>query len=281
MIKMVMIDMDGTLLNSERTISKKTKNTLIAIQTQGVKVALASGRLSCMMIKEAEYLELDKYGGYIASVNGGQLINVATKEELYSNELSLEDVYRLDEIAEKYDLETTVFYIDRNVVKIKNEDATDIFTDLYSNLMNLYDFDIITSTSLLTDINKPPLKCGIYTNDSNKEELMLCVVNEINSKLPHLNVMTSDPLFIECNPPNVSKGISCKYIANKFDILEEEIMVIGDGNNDISMFKIAGTCVAMENGSSKLKNMADFITLSNDNDGVAYAIKKFILNDLN
>jgi len=109
-------------------------------------------------------------------------------------------------------------------------------------------------------------------------------INEFQKELkgivnPTVNFHTSQPFFLEFVDVNASKAIALEKLGEFYGIKREEMIAIGDGFNDLSMIEYAGLGVSMENAPEEIKQAADFVTLSNDNDGVAYVIEKFILND--
>ena len=120
--KMIVLDMDDTLLRDDHTISEHTKKALMAAQEMGVKVVLASGRPTYAMIDVAKELKLDDYGSYILSFNGAKIINADTKEELFSSTLSPETVHHLYDISQRENVGIQTYIGDSIITETPNPD---------------------------------------------------------------------------------------------------------------------------------------------------------------
>ena len=252
--KMVVIDMDGTLLDTNKQISKKNKETIINIQKAGIKVALASGRPLDSLMADALKIELDKYGGYLVGNNG---------QEFYA--FDERKVYRKDALPKKAWIDVVRFANKHKLIALglsQNERIWIQKDDNYAKILNetkdmIFDKICIKDFPFMEDIE-------IIAN-----ELRNILINDCQ-------VMISDLTTIELVPFGIDKVVGVNYIRDLNHFKNEEILVIGDGENDYQM-----ACnypfVAMKDAFVKLKEKAIFITDSNDNDGVAKAIEKFVI----
>lgn len=252
--KMVVIDMDGTLLDTNKQISKKNKETIINIQKAGIKVALASGRPLDSLMADALKIELDKYDGYLVGNNG---------QEFYA--FNERKVYRKDALPKKAWIDVVRFANKHKLIALglsQNERIWIQKDDNYAKILNetkdmIFDKICVKDFPFMEDIE-------IIAN-----ELRNILINDCQ-------VMISDLTTIELVPFGIDKVVGVNYIRDLNHLKNEEILVIGDGENDYQM-----ACnypfVAMKDAFDKLKEKAIAITDSNDNDGVAKAIEKFVI----
>ena len=252
--KMVVIDMDGTLLDTNKQISKKNKETIINIQKAGIKVALASGRPLDSLMADALKIELDKYDGYLVGNNG---------QEFYA--FNERKVYRKDALPKKAWIDVVRFANKHKLIALglsQNERIWIQKDDNYAKILNetkdmIFDKICVKDFPFMEDIE-------IIAN-----ELRNILINDCQ-------VMISDLTTIELVPFGIDKVVGVNYIRDLNHFKNEEILVIGDGENDYQM-----ACnypfVAMKDAFDKLKEKAIYITASNDNDGVAKAIERFVI----
>lgn len=271
-IKLIAIDMDGTLLNSKNTISLRTREVIEKASNAGVKIILATGRILKSAINYSNILGLRKP---IIASNGAVVVD-ENRRKIYERSLDLDLVDKVIDIGDRekvyyhfYDEDTFYanIYIEEVVKFYNSEEGIDevdrisfnIFKDRQEIIkkkdLNIYKF-------LFLDEDRNRLK-GLREKLTNIEEI---------------NVSSSWNNNIEVMGKDVSKGRSLERLCNDLNILPEEVMTIGDNENDISMLNYAGLGVAMENAKEEVKEIADIITLNNDKDGVAEVIEKYVLN---
>lgn len=267
--KMIVLDLDDTLLRDDHSISDRTKEALMKAQEQGVKVVLASGRPTFGMLPIADELSLAQYGSFILSFNGGKIINYKTKEELFSSTLPLTAVKKLYELSQR--------------------EGVDIHTYVGNEIITEVDNPYTTIESQLT---KLPIKLVNNFVDGVKEEVVKALmVGEpdkmkiVEAKLQvelaeDFSVMRSKPFFLEFTEKGVTKGTSLNHLIQECGIKREEVIAIGDSYNDQEMIEFAGLGVAMGNAPDDIKAIADHITDTNMNDGVAKVVEEFVLKDL-
>jgi len=267
--KLLVLDVDGTLLNSERQLSKHTVSTLQKVQQMGVRLALASGRPLSGILPIAKALELDTYHGFIISCNGAQVTS-ASGEVIFERSISPEMMPYLEKQAQKMDM--TIAYYDNNVVVSDNIDDPHVIDEAKMNGMELRQEEFLSIT-----LDHWPTEVMIFSDD---EEAL----NGLEEHLQrHLNgvmdTIHSNPYMLEIVGYQVGKSYAMSALVQKLGIKMEEVVAIGDGAADINMIQMAGTGVAMANATEGVRRCADFVTLSNDQDGVAVAIEKDILEE--
>ena len=235
--KLIVLDLDGTLTNSKKEITPRNRETLIRIQEQGIRLVLASGRPTYGIVPLANELRMNEFGGFILSYNGGEIINWETKEMVYENVLPNEVVPMLYECARTHQLSILTY------------DGADIITE---------------------NSQDPYVQKEAFLNKMAVRETKLSLRLQ-----GHINVFRSEPYFLELVPQGIDKALSLAVLLKEIGVAREEVIAMGDGYNDLSMIKFAGLGIAMGNAQEPVKKAANYITLSNEEDGVAEAIDKF------
>lgn len=266
--KMIALDLDGTLTNSKKEISEHTKQTLIDIQKEGKIVVLATGRPIQGAVNIAKQLELDVYGGYILSFNGGVIKNCKTDEIVFQAELPVDLIPRLGEASRRYQVPILTYKGDA----IITEDTTDKYVRLEAAINKmpveeLHDF--------AKEVTFPVTKCLMVAEGWILEGILPQMQKEFGDVL---NIFRSEPYFMEVTPPGVDKAKSLERLLKLTGVEREELIACGDGFNDVSMIQYAGLGVAMANAQDAVKAVADEVTLSNDEDGVALIVEKYMKN---
>lgn len=265
--RMIVLDLDGTLTNSKKQITPHTRETLIRAQQQGIKVVLASGRPTYGIAPIAEQLELATYGGYILAYNGGEIIDWKSREALHAQVLDPEVLPYMYQCACDNGF-AIVTYRD-NYVITETPDDEYVQKEAILNVMQTLKVD-----NFLEYIDFPVPKCLIVGEAERLHQLELQMYERL--KLTN-EVYRSEPYFLELVPKGIDKAQSLAVLLDKVGIPREEVIACGDGFNDLSMIRYAGLGVAMQNAQSVVREAADFITLSNDEDGVAHVVERFML----
>ncbi len=265
--KLIALDIDGTLTNSNKEITPRTRYALLEAQQMGKKIILASGRHPIGIYPIARNLLLDRYGGFIMAFNGGKIINCATGETVVSKMFPLE--YLSDIVGVLKDSNLTInTYDDKNIISdSKVNDYTYIERDIIKTDMIVVD-DFLSSVKF--NINKILLAGEPDEIDK---------YNDILSKRYDglLDVYKSAPYFLEIMPFGVTKGSMLPILLQRMGLMREELVAFGDNYNDMTMIGYAGLGVAMGNGENDVKRIADYVCESNDGDGVAKTLEKFVL----
>jgi Cof subfamily protein (haloacid dehalogenase superfamily) len=264
--KMIVLDLDGTLTNNKKEITPRTKEALTRYQEAGGKVVLASGRPTYGIVPLAEELELEKYGSYILSFNGGIITECGTKKVLYGKTLPPEVPGKVYELAQKYQT-AMMTYQDQYII-------TETPDNYYVQKEVLCTKMIPKKVENLKEyVNFPVVKClmmerGVYLADVEKK------VQELFGD--ELSVFRSEPYFLEIMPKGIDKAKSLKRLLDIVGMDRKEMAAFGDGFNDKSMLMFAGCGVAMENGQAAVKAIADYVAPSNEEDGVAYVVERWL-----
>lgn len=267
--KMIVLDLDDTLLRDDLTISPRTKKALMNAQDLGVKVVLASGRPTFAMHKIANELHLKDYGSYILSFNGAKITNCQDGEELLSSTLLPEIVHRLYDISCREDVWIHTYVGDLIVTEQSNP-----FTDIEGKITGL---PIQVVDSFVEAVTAPVVKV-LMLNDPQK---LAIVEQKLQLEFAGaLSVMRSKPFFLEFTEAGVTKGTSIGHLIEQLGIKREEVMAFGDSFNDLSMIEFAGLGVAMGNAQDEIKAKADYIADTNMNDGVAKVVEEFVLKGI-
>lgn len=265
--EILVLDIDGTLTNSKKEISPLTLAALLKIQERGHKVVLASGRPTHGILPLADKLKLSEYGGFILSFNGAKITNCKTNEIVFQKFLPHDIIPKLYDAA----IENSVGIMSYEGDTIISGTPIDEFIEIESRVNNIPIIRINNFPDYLTfDVNKC-LMTGAGDHLKDVEQIMK------NGFQDQLNIYRSEPHYLELMPPNIDKAYSLSVLLDKLGLSREQLICCGDGFNDLSMIQYAGMGVAMANAQNVVKEVADYITLSNDEDGVAHVIHKFML----
>lgn len=265
--KILVLDIDGTLTNSQKQITEETKRGIKNILERGHKVILASGRPTPGMKRYAEELELEKYGGYLLSFNGGKIVNCHTGEIVFQKMIPPHVIPLLYKYAQKNDCGLITYYGDSIILGTRMDEYIELESKINSMKIRKVD-DFIDFVDF--EVNKL-----LMTAPKEKAEVF---VKELQDRFGDiLSIYRSEPFFIEIMPMNVDKAASLDRMLETIGCTKDDMICCGDGFNDMSMIQYAGVGVAMENAQPQVKEVADYITASNDNDGIVQVIHEFIL----
>ena len=264
--RIIALDLDGTLTNSRKEIPASTLRALLDIQEMGYKVVLASGRPTPGMRHLAAKLQLDKYGSYILSYNGGEITECRTNRIMYRKTLPREIVPEIFAFAKSRNIGLSTYTddciitgtsIDRFMEKESAINGLPI--QFVPNFAEYIDFDI--NKCLLT--GEPDFLASIE-----------CELNGIYGE--SYNIYRSEPFFLEFMPQNIDKAHGLNILLSDIGLTADQLICCGDGYNDITMIEFAGLGIAMENAQERVKSVADYVTRSNDDNGILHVIEKFI-----
>lgn len=266
--KLLILDLDGTLTNSQKEITPFTRQTLIDAQRNGWTLVLASGRPTYGIMPLADTLEMEKFGGYILAFNGGKIIECATKKVMYEQALPDDVVPILYQRA----TESGAAILSYNGPKILSESPENEYVQ-YEAFLNK--MEIQQTDNFLRDLPMPADKCLAV----GKPDLLVWLEEELKKEVgERINIYRSEAFFLELVPKGIDKAASIGRLLQMVGLEREQVVAIGDGFNDLSMIQYAGLGVAMVNAQEAVKEEADVITQkSNDEDGVAH----FLLEELN
>lgn len=273
-IKAIVLDIDGTLLNDEKQITPKTKQALIKAQQNGIKVILASGRPTPGMLKYVEELEMNRYNGLIVSYNGAYVLDLTTQEELFSQPLSIETTQQILEHLKQFD-----------VIPMVAKDDYMYVNNVYNCMLELAEpygsfniieyesrggnFQLCEKQDLAAFVDFPLHKILVAGQpeylQENWEQILAPFKGSVSG-------MFSAPMYFEFTDQGIDKANALEQALKPLGIHEKHIISFGDGQNDLSLINYAGTGVAMGNAVAELRQAANKITLSNNEDGIAAAL---------
>ncbi|MBC1613839.1 HAD family phosphatase [Listeria welshimeri] len=271
----IILDIDGTLLNDDKKISSETKKALITAQQNGVKLILASGRPTTGMHLYAEQLEMEKYHGLLVSYNGAKVVDCQTKEELFNQTLTIAEGKAVLEHMKQFEVKVMIdkddyMYVN-NVydcyIPYKDEEINIIQYESRGGNFKLCEKEDLAAF-LDYRINKILTAGDPDYMQKNYQAMMAPFKNTLNC------VFTAD-FYFEFTAKNIDKAKALDTVLTPMGIHTENIIAFGDGHNDITMVKYAGTGIAMDNAVPELKAVANSITLSNNKDGIAHVLNNF------
>lgn len=269
--KLLVLDVDGTLLNDEREISKRTLAALLKVQQMGVRIVLASGRPTYGLMPLAKTLELGNYGGFVLSYNGCQIIKAQNGEILFERRINPEMLPYLEKKARKNGFAIFTYHDDTLIT-----DSPD--NEYIKNEALLNNLKIIKEDEFSTAIDFAPCKCMLV---SDKEKALIGLEQHWEKRLAGtLDAFRSEPYFLEVVPCGVNKANTLGALLEHLGVTREEVIAVGDGVCDVTMLQLAGMGVAMGHSQDSVKVCADYVTASNEEDGVALAIEKLILAEV-
>ena len=290
MYKLILIDLDGTLLNSFGIVTERTKEVIKKTINKGIDVVITSGR------SVTEYMKyISKEVGcknYFIAGNGALIYDIKNNQALYKNYMSKEKVIEIAKICEENNIFYNVYTEDSIITKKLNHSILFYHKENLKKAENKRTkINIIDNpyTYIRNDNNHNYLKMTICDEDKEVFNSILKKFKNIkNVKVLEPEYMTSKKImqgtekipinyfYTEITTENVDKWNATHFLINKLEIKPEEVIAIGDNINDLTMIKNAGLGVAMGESMPVLKENADYVTEDNNNDGVAIAIEKFL-----
>lgn len=263
--KLIVSDLDGTLLDSKRNVSIRTVNLIQEFISKGGVFTFATGRMESSIEK---YVDSVKVSMPAIIYNGSKIADIKTGKTIYEETLDYNLAKTALKVSREYDWDV-LLYLDKKIYvnKITNVIEEYMFKDgvQCEGVEELHDFLKLPPTKIL--IIGDPCNFIVYVDRLSKE--ISCPLNYVISEYNYLEIL----------PDKVSKGNALRKLAEKLEIPMEQVIAIGDNLNDISMIKTAGLGIAVENAHDDVKKAADFITRSNDEEGVAEVLFR-VVNEL-
>lgn len=265
--KVIVLDLDGTLTNRDKVITPKTKQVLMEAQEQGKIVVLASGRPTYGIMPLAKELHLENYGGYVLSFNGGMITDCKTREVIFERQLPAEINEKILGLAEKERVDILTY--EGEEIITDNPECPYAIKEAQINHLNIRKIEDMKAHITFSVPKYLMLDDGDY---------LAMVEPRVKAALgKNFSVYRSEPFFLEIMPKGIDKAQSLARLLEVLDIPVEQMIACGDGYNDLSMIEFAGLGVAMENAVLPVRTAADYVTYSNNEDGVAHVVEKFML----
>jgi Cof subfamily protein (haloacid dehalogenase superfamily) len=269
MIKLVAVDLDGTLLDPDKKITPEVRLAVAAAKAVGVKIVICTGRPLPGVLPILEELNLREAGDFVITYNGGLVQRADTGEAFIEKKLTRDDVLDIDNFARKHRL--PMMGITRDGIYTAQRDIGKYIV-FESNMVQMPLHVRLPEEIAELDV----IKCMIVDDP---ERLDIGIAELPFEWFERFNLVKSTPFYLEFNNHTVSKGEAVRSLTEKLFLESAEVMAIGDEENDRSMLEVAESSVVMANGKADLKKIAKYVTKSNAESGVAHAINSWVLPD--
>lgn len=276
-IKTVVLDIDGTLLNSQNQISSVTKDALIKIQEHGIKLILASGRPPTSIMPYAKALQMDKHHGYLIAYNGANVLDCETGEILYAKPIRQDFASRLLEHLKQFEVITML--VDNQTLYVNDVDRGIINTGHFygdNQHVNIIEYEAQSGHFLLREVNDfvsfvdfPLFKIQIAADVDYLQAHYQAIQKPVENDL---TCVFTAPFFFEFMDKETDKGTALHTVLESLGLNSSDTMAFGDAHNDLSLITYAGTGIAMANAEQEVLDIADEVTKSNNEDGIAFKL---------
>lgn len=266
-IKLIAIDIDGTLVTDNKELTQHTIDTITKARQKGIKVVLCTGRPITGVQQYLEPLNISGDDEYVVTFNGS-LAQTISGTPIVSHNITVEDYIDLETLARKSNIHFHMETLDH--IYTANRDISP-YTIAESFIVRM-PIRYRTPEEITDELT---ISKGMFIDEPDK--LSAFIKNFPADLKERFYVVQSEPYFFEAMNKKASKGNAIAELAAKLGFTADEVMALGDQGNDLTMVKYAGTGVAMGNAIEDVKAAAQFITKTNEEDGVAFAIEKFAL----
>ncbi|MBK4714338.1 MULTISPECIES: sugar-phosphatase [Tenebrionibacter/Tenebrionicola group] len=267
-IKLIALDMDGTLLLPDHTISPAVQAAIAAARARGIKVVLTTGRPYAGVRRYLQTLKMDQQDDYCITYNGALVQKASDGGTVVQTTLSYDDYRYLERMSRE--VGSHFHALDRHKLYTANRDIS--YYTVHESYVATIPLVFCEAENMPRDIAL--LKVMLIDEPEILDNAIARIPQEVKARY---TLLKSAPYFLEILDKRVDKGTGVRSLAQALGIGADEVMAIGDQENDIAMIEYAGTGVAMGNAIDSVKKAADFITRANLEDGVAHAIERFAL----
>lgn len=268
-VKLIAIDLDGTLLNDQKEIMPLTYKALKEAMEKGVYIVLASGRPIKGMIPLINKLGLNQKENYVINFNGASINKTSDFSSIFNCSLTIEEMLEIEKFAKNNNIHSHVFVNGDCYIEEAGK-YSDVEANINHITLKKIDYNSFSKNDI---VNKYMF--------ADEPEKLKSIYNLIpNYFFNKYTIVFSSPFFLEFLNKETNKGKALKALCEYLKIDRNEVMAIGDEENDLSMLEYAGYKIAMENANKKLKEIATYITSSNNEDGVGKVVEKLVLNKL-
>lgn len=267
MYKLIALDMDGTLLNEEKKVTQRTKDAIWAAKDKGVTVVLATGRPIEGVHRYLEELNMLGENDYVLSYNGSLVQKTKNKEIITKRTLKGTDATYLYNLSKELEVNIHAFSEKEGLITPKANKYTTVEADINGIKFKEFSFANVDTEDNMTKIMM-----------IDEPEILQKAVDKLPKEIYNdYTVVRSAPFFLEFLNKEANKGTGVELLAKHLGVKVDEIIAMGDAGNDLHMIEYAGMGIAMGNAFDEVKKVANYITDTNENDGVAKAIEKFVL----
>jgi len=264
MIKLIALDMDGTLLNNDKKISERNQHAIQCARDAGIKVVLASGRPPQGLQQFLTQLQLTSNDDFCVSYNGSLVQRVGSGEILHQTSLKGTDIKMVFALSQQLGVSIHAFSVKQGLITHQHNQWTDVEAAINGISATEVDF-----TTLADDDDF--IKVMLVADKARLTEAIAQLPAPLKA---NYTVVRSADIFLEVLHPASNKGIAIEKLCQVLGLSAQQVMCVGDAENDHAMLTFAGLAVAMENADDNTKAIADHITASNHQDGVALAIEE-------
>ena len=265
-LKIAFFDIDGTLTNNKKEVLKTTINALNKAHEMGIKLVLCSGRSNEYLIRYTKYFNnID----YLISSNGARIYDINNNKNIYMNTLKKEDVIDIYNYTNNNELCFTITSdILAHINKYTPITNEDVHMKRFNNIEDILNYDLYQLIVVNNNLNKM-VNLENYLKSNNNIKLA-------NYSFSYLKKEISEYYFFDIVNKDVSKGVAINKLLEFTNTKKDETICFGDGVNDLEMFNSCGIKVAMENAIDELKKESDYITDSNEQNGIYNFFDKYI-----
>ncbi len=276
-IRLVALDLDGTLLNSDKRITDESRKVLYRAAEKGIEIVPCTGRFFGGM---PENIRKFPFLHYAITVNGASVYDVREEKELYSSCIPWKSALEVLEFIETIPVPLVYdAYIENwGWMTRKMQEGVDPFgpDPHYLYMLKNFRTPVEDLKEYIRDQKKDVQKLQIYMLPSEVEAHKAETMKQIAEKFDWLAVTSSVVNNIEMNYADANKGDALMALAAHLGLKREQVAAFGDGSNDLTMIKAAGFGVSMENGVPELREAAEYVTRNNDHEGIAFGFRKFL-----
>lgn len=273
MIKLIALDLDGTLLDSQKRLSQRNEEVLKECIRRGIHIVPCTGRIWKGI---PEVIRTIPGIQYAITINGAVVEDVVNQRVLYERKMSLAQGIEILELAKQFDVMYDAYVDGQGYGEARFMEHMELYGVLPAIRQMVRDTRIVVPDLIetLKELKRPVEKVNYFFGNQSERKRARAALEARGDMI----ITSSFANNLEINLQGAAKGEGIRYLAQYLGLKLEETMGFGDGENDISMMRLAGIGVAMENGEDSVKAEADYVTDTNDADGVAKAIEKFVLN---
>lgn len=275
MIKAILLDIDGTLTNDQKAITPRTRDALLAAQDKGIVLVLASGRANMGLTGFANTLNMRQHNGIFVCFNGAKAMNYQTGEVYFQQALTVDQGKRVLEHMHNFNVcpiydRGPYMYLENAFFSINRDGAPWSIAEYEAHNNNYLLCEVANNAEFLDwEVNKILVAGQPEYLQEAWQKMAAPFEGELSS-------MFTAPFYYEFTPLGVDKTRALCETFAKLDINQSEVIAFGDAQNDQSMIEWSGIGVAMGNAVDEVKAVANYVTLSNNEDGIAVALEKFL-----
>lgn len=271
--RLIALDLDGTLLDSQKRLSPRNRAALERAAARGIEIVPTTGRFYAGMPESVRTLP---FLHYIIAINGAQVTDLTTEKNLYRAEIGWQEAVSLLCYLDKWGVLYDCYAQGKGWITAEMQDRVDQFVHdpIYLGMILRLRTRVPELKTFLTETAMDVQKIQVYPGDPEKR---LALLRALPEAFPSLLATSSITENIEINAAAANKGQALLALAAHLGLRQEQTLAFGDGLNDVTMLRDAGTGVAMANAAEEIRACADCVTASCDEDGVAQYLEQFLL----